>query len=451
MAFSSELIRRIEDGAYDSALIRLYGRCELPRQRERYTHALRCFAEYYGPNRQVRIFSVPGRTELGGNHTDHQNGLALAAAVNLDIIAVASPSDDGLIRVKSYGFDKLDVIDLTHRGPRAGESTHSASLIRGIADEMERRGGRVGGFDAYTASDVLRGSGLSSSAAFEVAMGTVLNGLYNGGRFSPLEIAQIGQYAENTYFGKPSGLLDPLCCAMGGMLCADFAQPDAPVIDRLTLDLAPFGYALCVTDTKGSHSELTPAFAAVRQEMESVANQFGRAVLRDVPEKDVLLSLASLRQSCGDRAVLRALHFYAECRRVRQEYACLEKKDFDGFLALVAESGHSAFEYNQNAFCTETPRCQPIPIALALSQAILHGRGAWRLQGSGFAGTIQAFVPQDLLESYRDAMEQVFGPGSCLVLTVRAEGGIELTENPAPGQAARRAAQPERSHVHVGV
>ena len=427
MASGRELFRQISSGAYDDALARLYGGgAMLARQRARYCDALLRFETYYGHGRQVRVFSVPGRAELGGNHTDHQNGVALAAAVDLDIVVVAADTAVPQIRVKSYGFDKLDVIDLTSIGLRAGESTHSASLIRGIAEELQRRGGRVGGFDAYTTSDVLRGSGLSSSAAFEVAMGTVLNYLYNDGRFSPLEIAQISQYAENTYFGKPSGQLDPLSCAVGGTICVDLAHPEAPKVDRCTVDLEKLGYALCITDTRGSHSELTGEFAAVRQEMESVANQFGRAVLREVPEQEVLFSLPALRRACGDRAVLRALHFYGESRRARQAYEALCRKDAAAFLALVNESGHSAVEYNQNAFCAAQPEQQPIPVALALAQHLLQGQGAWRLQGTGFAGTIQAFVPLGRRQAYCGAMDGVFGPGSCRAVRVRDAGCIEL-------------------------
>ncbi len=428
MATSGELLEQVSRGGWDTVLRRLYGEApaQLARQRARYCEALRHFAQYYGPGRQARLFSAPGRLELGGNHTDHQNGVALAAAANLDIIAVAAPSHSSLVRVKSYGFDKLDVVDLSEEAPQAQESTHSASLIRGIAGEIRRGGGAANGFDAYTTSDVLRGSGLSSSAAFETCIAAIWNALDNGGRFLPLDTARFAQYAENTFFGKPSGLLDPLSCTEGGVICVDFADPAAPRIRRVRLDLEKAGYCLCVTDTRGSHSELTGEFARIRAEMESVSRYFGAAVLRQVPEATVWQNIIPLRRACGDRAVLRALHFYAESRRAAQEYTCLSQDDFAGFLALVAESGHSAFEYNQNAYCIHTPDKQAIPLALAVSQQVLRGQGAYRLQGGGFAGTIQAFLPQALRDTYCTAMDAVFGPGSCRAVTVRESGAEEL-------------------------
>jgi galactokinase len=424
MSTSGELFARISRGECDDALRRLYGGAPaaLARQRERYCDALLHFEKYYGRGREVRIYSAPGRAELGGNHTDHQNGIALAAAVSLDIIAVVSKSAAPLIRTKSYGFDKLDVVDVGCAAPQAAESTHSASLIRGIAQELIRRGGAAGGFDAYTTSDVLRGSGLSSSAAFEVVIGTILNHEYNEGRFSPLELAQVGQYAENTYFGKPTGLLDTLSCAVGGAICVDFLHPEAPGIRRVDINLEKRGYRLCITDTRGSHSELTAEFAAIRAEMESVAQYFGKPVLREVEKPQILRELARIRCVCGDRAVLRALHFYGECARAEEEYACLCTGNFRRFLALVAESGRSSEEYNQNAFCCADPRHQAVPVALALSRSLLKGTGASRLQGGGFAGTIQAFVPAGALEAYRAAMESVFGEGSCRLVTVRGIG-----------------------------
>lgn len=424
MATSGELSREISSGAFDRTFARLYGpgRQQIARQRRRYGEALQNFEAYYGRGRQVTLFSAPGRTELGGNHTDHQNGIALAAAVDLDIIAVASPNGDEIARVKSYGFNKLDIVDLRLKELQPGERAHSASLVRGAAAAMEFFGGRMGGFDAYTASDVLRGSGLSSSAAFEVVIGAILNREYNGGRFSAFEIARMGQYAENIFFGKPSGLLDQAACALGGAICVDFANPEAPQIQRTEMALAREGYSLCITDTGGSHSDLTEEFAAIRAEMESVAHQFRRHVLREVPYAELMDALPRLRAACGDRAVLRALHFYGECSRARAEYSALQKGDFSAFLALVAESGHSSFEYNQNAYCGAHPETQPIPLALAVSQQILGRQGACRLQGGGFAGTIQAFVPQALLEAYRGGMDRIFGAGSCRVLRVRADG-----------------------------
>ena len=424
MASIAGFLHKIEEGALDAVLLRLYGADRLSHQRARYLRAVQQFRLYYGEAENIHIYSVPGRTELCGNHTDHQNGVALAAAVDRDIIAVAAPRDNDIVRVKSYGFDKLDVVDLRIQTRQLSENTHSASLIRGIGNAMEHRGGKIGGFDAYTVNEVLRGSGLSSSASFETMMGTIWNDLYNDGAFSPLAVAQIGQYAENTYFGKPSGLLDPLTCATGGILCVDLADEQNPEIHRMDhIDLGQ-GLALCITDTRGSHSELTEEFAQVRQEMEAVAHSLGCENLRQSSEAALWADMPRLRTLCGDRAVLRALHFYQETARSQRAYAALLAEDLPTFLQCITDSGHSAFEYNQDASCCPTQ--QAIPIALAVSESVLQGRGACRLQGSGFAGTIQAFVPLDLLPAYRSRMEQVFGSGCCDVMHVRAQGAVRV-------------------------
>ena len=425
MATSTQLRQAILDGQWDEQLRRLYGREDavLARQKLRYAAALEQFERYYGPGRQVRIYSAPGRAELGGNHTDHQHGYGLAAAVTLDLIAVASPSDDGFIRVKSRGFNKLDVIDLSEAEPQQGESTHSASLIRGIAEGFRAAGKTIGGFDAYTASDVLRGSGLSSSAAFEMGMAVILNDAFGCGCSAP-ELAKICQYAENTYFGKPSGLLDQLTSAVGGVIFADFADPLQPQIEKIHAEgLLPAGMALCVTDTRGSHSELTGEFAAIRQEMEQVAACLGQKVLGQVPEADFWAALPRLRRLCGDRAVLRAIHYFEENARALAQRDALRAGCFADFAALVLESGRASFALCQNVYCSTDVRHQGLSVALALSQSLLRGStGAWRMQGGGFAGTIQAYVPQPLLERYRTAIERVFGAGSCYVLRLREEG-----------------------------
>ena len=429
MATSAQVRDEILAGKWDETLGALYGggAAELRRQRARYAAALEQFELYFGPGRQVRLYSAPGRTELGGNHTDHQHGYGLAAAVTLDLIAVASPSDDGFIRVKSRGFNKLDVIDLSEPEPQQGESTHSASLIRGIAEGFRALGRETGGFDAYTASDVLRGSGLSSSAAFEMGMAVVLNGEYGCGLSGP-EMAKICQYAENTYFGKPCGLLDQLTSAVGGVIFANFADPCAPEIEKIhAAGLLPEGVTLCVTDTQASHSELTGEFAAIRREMEAVAACLGQNVLGRVPETAFWQALPRLRTPCGDRAVLRAIHYYQENARALAQKNALQRGDFAEFLHLIRANGHSSFEYCQNVYCASDPRHQGLSIALALSQSILEaGGGAWRMQGGGFAGTIQAFVPAPLLEAYCAAIESVFGPGSCYRLKLREQGAVQI-------------------------
>ena len=429
MATSAQVRDEILAGKWDETLGALYGggAAELRRQRARYAAALEQFELYFGPGRQVRLYSAPGRTELGGNHTDHQHGYGLAAAVTLDLIAVASPSDDGFIRVKSRGFNKLDVIDLSEPEPQQGESTHSASLIRGIAEGFRALGKEIGGFDAYTASDVLRGSGLSSSAAFEMGMAVVLNGEYGCGLSGP-EMAKICQYAENTYFGKPCGLLDQLTSAVGGVIFADFADPAAPVIEKLHADgLLPAGMALCVTDTRGSHSEMTGEFAAIRREMEAVAACLGRQVLGQVAEAEFWAALPQVRACCGDRAALRAIHYFEENARTLAQRDALRAGDGKAFLHFVRESGHSSFQLCQNVYASSSPGEQALSAALALSQTLLEaGGGAWRMQGGGFAGTIQAFVPQPLVAGYRQAMEAVFGAGSCYVLQLREQGAVRV-------------------------
>ena len=429
MANSAQLRNEIAAGKWDDKLRALYGDAtqEICRQRARYCAALEQFELYFGPGRQVQVYSAPGRAELGGNHTDHQHGYGLAAAVTLDLVAVAAHNTDGYVRVKSRGFNKLDVIDLTVEGPQEGESTHSASLIRGIAEGFRAAGKAVGGFDAYTASDVLRGSGLSSSAAFEMGMAAIWNGEYGCG-LAPAELAKICQYAENTYFGKPSGLLDQLTSAVGGVLFADFADPTAPKIEKIHADgVLPEGMTLCVTDTRASHSELTGEFAAIRNEMEAVAACLGGKVLGEVDEKRFWQELPRLREQCGDRAVLRAIHYFEENARTLAQRDALAAGDFAAFARLVEKSGHSSFECCQNVYCASSPKHQGLSAALAISQSILAGTGgAWRMQGGGFAGTIQAFVPDALVKRYCAAMEALFGPGCCYLLSLREQGAVRV-------------------------
>ena len=427
-----QLKKQIQEGVYDAAFSALYGSepATLAAQRERYSTLVDRFAEEYGADREVRLYSAPGRTEIGGNHTDHNNGVVMAAAVNLDVVAVVSPNEDNVVRVKSYGFDKIDDVDLSILTPQKREMEHSAGLIRGVAAGFVEAGGKVGGFDAYTTSDVLRGSGLSSSAAFEVCMGAIFRGEYNDNdmeKFSQVKIAQIGQYAENVFFGKPCGLMDQTACAVGSAITIDFKDPANPVVGTAKFDLATHNFALCISDTKGSHADLTDDYAAIRREMESVAEQFGKPVLREVDEQEFLKAIPSLRSKVGDRAVVRAIHFYNDCRRAADLCAAIRDDRFEEFLQLVIEGGHSSFEFNQNAYSIKNPQEQGVPLALAISQKVLKGRGAWRLQGGGFAGTIQAFVPMDLLEEYRAAIDALFGEGSCHVLSVRNYGAVPVT------------------------
>ena len=374
-----------------------------------------------------RLFRAPGRTELGGNHTDHNHGLGLGAALEADILAAARPTAAPVIRLHSQGY-YTDTIALSDLAPREGERCHSVSLIRGIAAGYRRRGLRIGGFDAYTVSEVPRGAGVSSSAAFEVLVAGILNGLYNDGRLGPLEIARIAQEAENGYFGKPCGLFDQASCALGGCVAMDFQDPVSPVLRRLPVRLAEWGFRLCVVNTGGSHTDNTEEFAACRLEMEAVARFLGGCTLRDIPRERFEQSLPALRHAVGDRAVLRALHFYEENDRVRRQCAALERGDAAGFLQQVRASGRSSQNLLQNISLPDTPREQGIALALALTERFLEGEGAWRVHGGGFAGTIQAYVPVDRVPAYQAYMEDLFGPSCFYPLSLRDVGVAELSD-----------------------
>ena len=419
--------------AFADRVATLYGAGEDVRalQKARYGKLVERFEKRFGAQKGgLCFFSAPGRTEIGGNHTDHNNGVVLAGSVDLDMVAVVSPNEENVIRVKSLGFDKIDDVDVTNLVPQPREAEHSASLIRGVAKGIVDAGGKVGGFDCYTTSNVLRGSGLSSSAAFEVCIGAILRGEYNNNdmeKFNQVKIAQIGQFAENVFFGKPCGLMDQTACAVGGVITIDFKDPAHPVVGQTAIDLAKHGFVMCISDTKGSHADLTDDYAAIRREMESVAEQFGKKVLREVDEDEFYKALPKLRKAVGDRAVVRAMHFYNDCRRAAQLCDAVREDDFETFLRLIIEGGHSSFEFNQNAYSIKNPKEQGVPVALALSQRVLNGRGAWRLQGGGFAGTIQAFVPVDLLDAYKAAIDGCFGEGSCHVLNIRNYGAVPVT------------------------
>ncbi len=397
---------------------------KLEAQRSRYTNALSRFEQLFGDG-PVELFSAPGRSEVGGNHTDHQRGKVLACSLNLDVIAVVRKRVDGVITVQSEGYP-LDQVDLKELNPVAGEEGTSKALIRGVAGALAEAGYTVGGFDAYTTSEVLQGSGMSSSAAFEVLLGTILSGLYNNDTVSPVEVAKASQVAENQYFGKPSGLLDQMACSVGNLVTIDFADASDPKVRRVDADFGSFGHSLCITDTKGSHADLTPDYAAVPAEMKQIAGHFGKAVLQEVSEAEFLSKLPELRELYGDRPVLRAIHWYEENKRVETQVAALESGDFDAFLKAVNASGDSSYKYLQNVYSPRHLEAQAIPVALAVSDLVLKDRGASRVHGGGFAGTIQAFVPDDLVEDYRKAMDGLFGEGACHILFVRPVGGYHL-------------------------
>ena len=425
MVKTSLLKEKLRGSEYDAALERNYKKEDIEAQKSRYIRIASSFEELFGSDREVGVFSAPGRTEVCGNHTDHNHGKVLAASVNLDAVAVAGINGENIVRVKSEGY-KMDVVDLNDLGVMPAERGKSAALVRGVCAGFKNRGYKIGGFDAATASDVLSGSGLSSSAAFEVLLGTMLNHLYNGGKISSVEIAQIAQFAENEYFGKPCGLMDQMACSVGGFVEIDFKDPAAPVIEKLDFDFGSCRHALCIVDTGGDHSDLTDEYAAVRSEMEAVASKFGKSVLREVDREEFEKNISVVRDSAGDRAVLRAMHFYNENDRVDKQAEALKKGDFEAFKALVIESGFSSYMYNQNVFTCKAPSNQPVSLALSICQQVLSGKGAWRVHGGGFAGTIQAFVPEELLGEFKSKICAVFGEKSCYVLNIRPEGGIQV-------------------------
>ena len=412
----------IRAGGLDATFASLYGVTgeNLTSQRERYCELLEEFITGYG-NREVILISAPGRVEIGGNHTDHQHGCVLAAAIQLDVIAVVSPNADLTVRLKSRGFSE-DRLTLNELKPKENEKNTSAALIRGVAAGIKNLGGHIGGFDACTTSDVLKGSGISSSAAFEVLVAAIFNHLYNDGIISHTDEAKIGQFAENVYFGKPSGLMDQMASATGGFVGIDFKDPKSPVITPIEFDFSKTGYTLCIVDTGGSHADLTNEYAAIRQEMCAVAACFGKEVLREVNVEQFIADIPAIRKQCGDRAVLRALHFFADTKRAEEEKEALQKGDFEAFLRLVNESGRSSFMYNQNAYAISDPMFQGISVGLALTERFLNGIGACRLQGGGFGGTIQVFLPTGMLAAYKCEIEKVFGGGSCKAMRIRSDG-----------------------------
>jgi len=368
-------------------------------------------------------FSAPGRSELGGNHTDHQRGCVLAAAVDLETTAQVHLNGSSIIRVISEGYVPVE-IDICELERREAEKNTTAALVRGVAYAFAQRGCALRGVDAHVSSQVLPGSGLSSSAAFEVLMGVIFNELFFDADLTPAEIARIGQYAENVYFGKPCGLMDQMASAVGGMVFIDFADPDCPEAERLDIDLAALGYALCIIDTGADHADLTAEYAAIPGELRAICAYFGKEVLRQIPEEEFFAALPQLRGRVADRGILRAIHFYQENRRVQQQVQALRQGNIERFLALVKESGRSSWMYLQNIVPVGAVKAQPVALALALCDTLLQGRGAFRVHGGGFAGTVQAFVPLDMLDDFRAGIEAVLGEGSCRVLSVRAEGAM---------------------------
>ncbi|MBQ3904355.1 MAG: galactokinase [Eubacterium sp.] len=421
-----ELISAINSGGYDENLKAVYVMdSAVESQKPRYAEALDSFGALFGYDREVNIISAPGRTEICGNHTDHNNGKVIAASINLDAIAVVSKNEDNIIRVKSKGH-RINVVDLSDLEPKEERYGDSTSLVQGVAAGIKNLGFEVGGFDAFTMNDVMGGSGLSSSAAYEVLIGSAVSYLFNEGKVSAVDIAKVAQYSENVFFGKPCGLLDQMASSVGSIVNIDFKSTKEPVIKKIDFDFAKTGYSLCIVDTGGNHSDLTDDYAAVRSEMESVAKALGKNVLREATYEEFFAALPELTKKVNDRAILRAIHFYNENRRVDECVSYLENNDFEGFKKIILESGFSSYMLNQNVYTPKNPTEQKISLALAISEELLKGRGAWRVHGGGFAGTVQAFVPNDMLSEYKTVIESVFGEGTCYALIIRPVGGYQV-------------------------
>lgn len=421
MKQASLVIQEIQENQYNDILKNVYVDEHLiESQKNRYIAAIKKFISLYG-DQEIEIYSTPGRSEVCGNHTDHQHGEVLAAAINLDIIAVVAPME-AKVKVLSdeYDIQEIDINDLKKKDV---EVETSEGLIRGVLAKYHELGLKIGGFNAYMTSDVFQGSGLSSSAAFEVMIGTILSGLYNDVSVDPVLIAQIGQYSENVYFGKPCGLMDQCACSVGSLIHIDFKDNNHPIVEKIEVDFPEFKHSLCIVDVHASHADLTNDYAAIPYEMKKVAQFFGKEFLRDVDEKEFYAHLPEIRETVNDRAVLRTIHLFNENKRVRQAVQALNDGDFDKFKAVVKASGESSYKYLQNIYSNNYTENQAVSIAIALSEQILKDNGVCRVHGGGFAGTIQAFVKDEYVEIYKKEIEKYFGEGSCHILKVRKYGG----------------------------
>ncbi len=421
------LIENIKSGVLNEKFTTLYGKENVESSKARYIQAIEKFVSLYGEDRDVSLFSVAGRSELSGNHTDHNKGCVVAASISLDIIAVAAPTADTTVRVKSEGFDE-DIVNIAeYTVPVTAKYGSSESIIAGMCAGLKANGHKVGGFVAYTTSNVLKGSGLSSSAAFEDMIGTIESHLYNDGNVDNVEISKLAQWAENNFFGKPCGLMDQVACAVGGIVAIDFADTKNPIITPIEFDMTAAGYNLCIVNTGGNHADLTDDYASVPAEMKAIAAYFGKEVLRETDEETVIAAIPTLREKFGDRAIMRALHFFAENKRVAKQKAALESGDLDAFFENVKASGRSSFCYLQNVYTTKNLTEQGLSLALCLAERILGDKkAAWRVHGGGFAGTIQAFVPTETVPEYKAAMDACFGEGACIVLGIRPVGATKI-------------------------
>ena len=419
------IISEIENGNYDNLFLDIYvDEDKISYQKQRYVNAIESYIEEFGED-DVEIYSAPGRSEVGGNHTDHQHGEILAASINLDAIGIVKKTDDMKVSILSKGYT-LTTISLENLDMQEEEKETTIALIKGVVAGLANRGYKIGGFKAYITSDVLIGAGLSSSAVYETLIGNIVSGLYNNMSVSAEEIAIIGQFAENVYFGKPCGLMDQMACSVGNMVHVDFADINNPKVEKVTFDLNKYGYSLCITDTKGSHADLTADYAAVPEEMKKVAAFFGKEVLLGLTVDDILENIVKVREQVGDRGVLRALHFIRENERVQKEVSYLSDEDIEGFLKTVAASGNSSYKYLQNVYSNADVQHQNVSLALAISEDFLGDNGVSRVHGGGFAGTIQAFVKNDIVTEYQKIMDKVFGQGACSVLKIRKYGGMKV-------------------------
>ena len=415
-------------GEYNDKLKYLYS-CDdssVKQYADRYIDVIESFEETFGKADEIALFSAPGRTEIGGNHTDHQHGCVLAGSVNLDVISAARPNGTNTVRIQSRNY-KMDVIELDDLEIHEEQFDKAIALIRGVIKKFVDLGYDVKGFDAYTTSNVLKGSGLSSSAAFEVLVGTIINGLFANNEVNPVEIAKFGQFAENVYYNKPSGLMDQMASSVGSVVAIDFKSTEEPVVNKVEFDLQKRGHALCIIDSGADHADLTDEYAAVPADMKEIAQFFGKDYLREVDKGEFYANIKNIREKINnDRAVLRAIHFFDENERAQEEVAALQNNDFEKFKALVKESGRSSYMYLQNVFAPSMPKNQAVSLTLALCDEILGDKGAYRVHGGGFAGTVQAFVPFDMLDEFKNRIEAVLGEGMCHVLSIRPVGGYEL-------------------------
>ena len=423
-----ELKQKLSNGEWSEKLAHMYA-CETtnaPKYADRYIEVIDGFEETFGAAEDLRLFSAPGRTEIGGNHTDHQHGCVLAAGLNLDVIGAVSLNGTNIVRIKSKGYP-MDEIDLNDLEVNEKQYDKAIALIRGVLKKFSEKGYKLHGFDAYTLSSVLKGSGMSSSAAFEVLVGNMINGLFCNGEVDAVEIAKIGQFAENVYFGKPCGLMDQTASSVGAVVAIDFADPSKPIINRVDFDFTTSGHSLCIVDTGADHADLTNEYADITIEMKKVANYFGKDFLREVDPEQFKKNIAALRKEINDdRAIIRALHFFNDNQRAQDEVEALKQNDFESFCDIVKKSGFSSYMYLQNVYASSMPHQQAVSLALAICDQVLGDAGAYRVHGGGFAGTIQAFVPNDLLNEFKQEIEAVFGEGMCHVLSIRPVGGCEL-------------------------